>query len=457
MKTAGRISRRSIAAWSGRGCSTTTAPARTLFATAGVMAENRAGGTLDGAVAPDGLAVSRSAGNASCRHRVMARWLTAGGRVVSVRGSFTRQTRDREFGGVLEFGRRITYFGEASLLGTRGRHTWVVGTAFQQDRFDLRELPQFDYRFSSPAVFAQDEITVSPKLTIAASARADFHSEYGVLATPRISVLTRPDANWTIRASIGTGAFTPTPFTEETDETGLSRVQPLHDLRAERAVGGSVDVTRELGPVEITGTVFGSRVAHALQSRDVSASSVELFNAAESTRTRGTELMVRYKAGGFTAMATHAWTHSTEPDPDTGVRREVPLTAATRGLVQHHLGGRARPVRHRGLLHRAAAARGQPVSPRGRPLLAGRVLRRAALRPRAAFRQSREPVRRPPDQGRPADPAGPAAGRPLDRGRLGAARRPGHQRGSPDRVPLSSAGGVTGGMISSSGPCGERV
>ena len=27
-------------------------------------------------------------------------------------------------------------------------------------------------------------------------------------------------------------------------------------------------------------------------------------------------------------MATHAWTHSTEPDPDTGVRREVPLTAA---------------------------------------------------------------------------------------------------------------------------------
>jgi outer membrane receptor for ferrienterochelin and colicins len=301
---------------------------RTLFATAGVMAENRAGGTLDGAVAPDGSPFREALETRHADTGLMARWLTAGGRVVSVRGSFTRQTRDREFGGVREFGRRITYFGEASLLGTRGRHTWVVGTAFQQDRFDLRELPQFDYRFSSPAVFAQDEITVSPKLTIAASARADFHSEYGVLATPRISVLTRPDSNWTIRASIGTGAFTPTPFTEETDETGLSRVQPLHDLRAERAVGCSVDVTREFGPVEITGTVFGSRVAHALQSRDVSASSVELFNAAESTRTRGTELMVRYKSGGFVAMATHAWTHSTEPDPDTGVRREVPLTAA---------------------------------------------------------------------------------------------------------------------------------
>ena len=301
---------------------------RTLFATAGVMAENRAGGTLDGAPAPDGSPFREALETRHADTGLMARWLTAGGRVVSVRGSFTRQTRDRDFGGTREFGRRVTYFGEASLLGSRGRHTWVVGTAFQQDRFDLRELPRFDYRFSSPAVFAQDEITVNPKLTVAASARADVHSEYGLLATPRISVLTRPDANWTIRASIGTGAFTPTPFTEETDETGLSRVQPLRDLRAERALGGSVDVTRKFGSVEVTGTVFGSRVAHALQSRDLSSSTVELFNAAAPTRTRGTELMVRYRVEGFSAMATHAWTHSTEPDPETGVRRQVPLTAA---------------------------------------------------------------------------------------------------------------------------------
>jgi iron complex outermembrane receptor protein len=257
----------------------------------------------------------------------MARWLTAGGRVVSLRGSFTRQARDREFGAAREHGTRLTSFAETSLLGSRGRHTWVVGAAIQQDRFDLRERPQFDYRFWSPAIFAQDEIAVSSAFTVAASARADFHSEYGVLATPRISVLVRPDANWTIRSSIGTGAFTPTPFTEETEETGLSRLLPLRDLRAERAVGTSVDVTRKLGAFDFTGTVFGSRVRHALQARDVSDTAVELFNAGGATNTWGTELIARLRAGEFGAMVTHAWTHATEPDPDTAIRRRVPLTA----------------------------------------------------------------------------------------------------------------------------------
>jgi iron complex outermembrane receptor protein len=300
---------------------------RTLFATAGVMAENRRGGTLAGRFAPDGRSFREALKTRHADTGLMARWLTEGGRVFALRGSFMRQTRDRDFGGVREFGTRITYFGEASLTGSRGRHTWVAGAAFQQDRFDLRELPQFDYRFSTPSLFAQDEIAVSGKVSIAASARADFHSEYGALATPRISVLMRPDRHWTIRSSVGTGAFTPTPFTEETDETGLSRVQPLRDLEAERAVGGSVDVTRRLGPVEVTGTVFASRVAHAVQSRDVSSDRVRLFNAAAPTRTWGTEMILRYRVEGFTAGATHAWTRSTEPDPETGVRRDVPLTA----------------------------------------------------------------------------------------------------------------------------------
>jgi len=53
---------------------------------------------------------------------------------------------------------------------------------------------------------------------------------------------------------------------------------------------------------------------------------VELFNAPESTRTWGTELIGRYRIEGFVFMATHGWTHSNELDPDTVVRREVPLT-----------------------------------------------------------------------------------------------------------------------------------
>ena len=35
---------------------------------------------------------------------------------------------------------------------------------------------------------------------------------------------------------------------------------PLQGIRAERARGGSLDVTRIPGPFEVTGTLFGSSV-----------------------------------------------------------------------------------------------------------------------------------------------------------------------------------------------------
>jgi outer membrane receptor for ferrienterochelin and colicins len=299
---------------------------RTLFLTGSVMAEERSGGTIGSAVTPEGLPFVEELGTRHADAGIMTRWLTPGGRVVALRGSVMRQSRDRRFGESSERGVRMTSFGEASLAGVRGRHTWVGGVALQHDAFDLRQLPHFDYRFTTVSIFAQDEVTLRPAVSLAVSARADVHSEYGVLATPRLSLLARPDEGWTIRLSAGTGAFSPTPFTEETDETGLSRMLPLGDLQAERAVGMSFDVTRSLGPVEVTGTVFGSVLSHPLQRRDVSADRVELFNAPESTRTWGTELIGRYRIEGFVFMATHGWTHSNELDPDTVVRREVPLT-----------------------------------------------------------------------------------------------------------------------------------
>ena len=168
---------------------------------------------------------------------------------------------------VVEHGVRSTSFGEGSVQGSNGRQTWVGGAAFQQDRHTLRELPQFDYRFSSPSIFMQDEIALTDKWALAISARADVHSEYGVLATPRISVLSRPAPGWTVRVAAGTGAFAPTPFTEETEETGLSRLRPLRGLRAERARNTSLDVTRVFGSIELTGTVFGSVVLQPIVTR----------------------------------------------------------------------------------------------------------------------------------------------------------------------------------------------
>jgi iron complex outermembrane receptor protein len=191
----------------------------------------------------------------------------------------------------------------------------------------------FDYRFSSPSVFMQDEISLGPRWVLAVSARADVHSEYGTLATPRVSLLSRPASGWTIRVAGGTGAFAPTPFTEETDETGLSRLRPLRGLRAERARGVSMDVTRRFGAMEVTGSVFGSLVRLPLQRHVIDGGHIELVNAVEPTRTWGTELLARYRVSGVMARVTHAWTRPTELDPDRGIRREVPLTPAHTGSL----------------------------------------------------------------------------------------------------------------------------
>jgi iron complex outermembrane receptor protein len=301
---------------------------KTMFATVGIMAEDRNGGTARGGTLPNGAAFIESLKSRHVDGGFAGRWLAFDDRVLAIRGSYMRRSQDRRFGLIRERGARSTWFGEASLQGASGRQTWVAGAAFQQDRHALRELPQFDYRFSTPSIFLQDEVTLTRAWTIAISARADMHSEYGLLATPRVSVLSRPGAGWTIRLAAGTGAFAPTPFTEETEETGLSRVRPLRGLRAERAHGTSLDVTRMFGAIEVTGTLFGSRVIHPIVARNLADGTVEFLNAPQSTRTGGTELLVRYRRQGFVALATHAWTRSTEFDPDEFRRRIVPLTPA---------------------------------------------------------------------------------------------------------------------------------
>ena len=299
-----------------------------LFVTGGLIAEDREAGTSD-ARFDERLDTRRADAGA------LVRWI-AGSTVVSVRGSFARLGQDRTFGGVREQGVRRTAFGEASVTGTRGRHTWVLGAAVQQDDYSPTQIARFDYRFFAPALLAQDEIVLGARASVSVSARVDFHNEYGTLASPRVSLLLRPADEWTLRVSSGAGAFAPTPFTEETDETGLSRVAPLHlfDLEAEHARTASADLAWTRGPFEVSGTVFGSVVDDAVQLVDlvwpavvgITTYPVGLVNAPEPTRSWGTEFIARYRRGEFITMLTHAYTRSTEYDFDSGRRRDVPLT-----------------------------------------------------------------------------------------------------------------------------------
>jgi iron complex outermembrane receptor protein len=113
----------------------------------------------------------------------------------------------------------------------------------------------------------------------------------------------------------------------------LSRVAPLEGLEAERAWGGSVDVTRRVGGLEVTGTLFASDVRNPVQLLDgtarpgVQPDRPFLFvNASGPTQTAGGEALGRYRSGPFLVVATYAFVQAHELDEESAVRREVPLT-----------------------------------------------------------------------------------------------------------------------------------
>jgi iron complex outermembrane receptor protein len=298
---------------------------RSLFVTVGGTIEDREGGTVAGGLTPAGTTYLESLDTRRIDGGLAARVLIAGNRLLTIRASVMGQRHEHWFGDNLERDLHTTAFGEVALNGTDHGHTWVVGAALQREGYEAKDVPRFDFAHVTPSVFVQDEVSPTAWSTIAASGRVDAHSEYGTVINPRLSVLLRPGEGWVVRASAGTGYFAPTPFTEETEVVGLDAVEPLAGVKAERARSASLDLGRTVGPFEWNASLFGSEVRDPLTLRRIGNGRVELFNAQDATRTWGTDLLVRFYEEPFHVTATYTWTRSTGLDPESGLRREVPL------------------------------------------------------------------------------------------------------------------------------------
>jgi iron complex outermembrane receptor protein len=300
---------------------------RLLFITTGATIEERRGGTIGEATTPDGRSFPEELDTYRFDAGIVGRFLL-GNRVVSVRGAFMTQGHRHQFGEVIERDRHETSFAEAAISGTNGKHTWAAGSTIQADLYRSRDVSQFDYTYVVPAIFIQDDYTVDSHLTVSGSARLDVHNVYGGFFSPRISALFRPAAQWTVRISTGTGVFAPTPFTEETEAVGLSRLEPLKNVKPERAQSLSGDVGWSNSHLELNGTLFGSVIRHPVMLRQSpeGSESIEIFNAGGPTRTAGSELLARLHGGNFTLAVTHTVVHSTEIDRSDSQRRRVPLT-----------------------------------------------------------------------------------------------------------------------------------
>ncbi len=321
-----------------------------IFATLGLTAENRSGGTLGNGVAPDGVPYVEGLDTRRGDAGVTGRFLTAGGQVLGLRASAVEQRHDHTFGTRRERDRHRTWFAEASAALPQGRWTHVLGAAYQEEHYRNTYVSSFDFSYRVPSLFAQSDVDAASWLVLSASARADWHSEFGSSVNPRVSALLRRAgdgrlAGWSARVSGGTGTFAPVPFTEETEVTGLGALRPLVGLSRERAVSGSIDINgpveTALGGIELNASVFGSRLTDAVLAREYETvlrvpSTLELLNAPVPTRAWGAELLARVVRGRARVTASYAHLRATEWDVDRGAafRRDVPLAPRhTAGIV----------------------------------------------------------------------------------------------------------------------------
>ena len=295
------------------------------YLTVGAMSEDRRGGTDAGGVVPGGEPFQQDQDTRRFDAGLVLENPVGNWGVAQLRASGMRQSHDHRFGDLLEIDQHETTMIEASLAGDSMTLSWVAGLAYQSDAYESETFPVFDYDYDSPAIFAQVDQDLAVDISLAASARWDDHSEYGAQLSPRVSLLYRPGP-WTVRGSWGRGFYAPTPFIEETEAAGLSRLDPLAGLDAETAETISLDIGYAAGSLETGLTFFGSEIDDALRLQSVAADRVQLVNQSGVTRTRGIEAMLRWREGPYVVTASYLYLNAEEPEVSAPGDRTVPLT-----------------------------------------------------------------------------------------------------------------------------------
>ena len=302
-----------------------------LYATLGFMTEQRDGGTLSGRTVPDGQPFEQDQDTTRLDGGFDAETPISESISFNLRGSAMQQEHEHRYGDVFEEDEHESYLLETSLRGGGDRTNWALGFAYQSEKYTSEAYPAFDYTYDVPGLFAQVDHDLTQDVAISLSGRLDDHSEFGTQLSPRVSVMYRP-GDWTIRGSFGEGFFAPTPFVEAIEDAGLSRLEPLENLREETAQTLSVDVGYKRGSVESGITLFASDVDGVTELQPFASvpggplDRVRLVNQPGATEIRGSELLLRYLWRDFKLTGSYLYLDATEPDTETGGRRELALT-----------------------------------------------------------------------------------------------------------------------------------
>ncbi len=230
-------------------------------------------------------------------------------------------------------GSQLSTYSEASATTRRRAHDLVVGIDLRTERFDQSkgEAAALDYAYGSVAAFAQDTWDVTPVVAVESGLRVEGHSDYGMFVLPRLSLLVRPAERLALRLSGGLGYKAPTPFLEEAEERAYRGVRPLADVRAERSIGGNVDVNYRaiLGPatLALNQAAYLTRLDRPLTPVEV-GSALSFTNSTGFVEVWGSESTAKVSYGDVSLFLGYVFLNADRAEG--GEREPLPLTARHR-------------------------------------------------------------------------------------------------------------------------------
>lgn len=170
--------------------------------------------------------------------------------------AFNHHDQDSFYGSDDYQARQTTGFAQLLWPVRRGHaHTLLLGSALRLQRYDdntgstgaydeagVLTDNQPDDRFI-PGVFVQHEVTPSDHIRFLSGMRLDYQENFGVVASPRVSLKLTPRKNTTVRLNGGTGFRIVNLFTEDhAAYTGSRATVLIENLKPERSVNGTVSL-----------------------------------------------------------------------------------------------------------------------------------------------------------------------------------------------------------------------
>ncbi|WP_375323370.1 TonB-dependent receptor domain-containing protein [Flagellimonas sp. GZD32] len=215
---------------------------------------------------------------------------------------------------------------------------WVFGGNLRTEFFnDTRqdEPEALDQSYEIFGLFAQNVWPIDETLTLETGFRVDYHSDYGAMALPRLSVLFEPSPALTFRLGGGMGYKTPTVFIEDAERLQFRNVLPIDvdQTDLERSIGGNFDVNYKWTPfsgvvMTLNTLFFYTKIDDPMVLQSTNNGSYAFQQPKGYVDTRGAEVNLKVSYGDFKLFT--GYTHANVKQNQNGAISDFPLVAEHR-------------------------------------------------------------------------------------------------------------------------------